>query len=88
MNHIKLAQTSDVVLAISWFGTSRSVVQALSMAKEKGLKTIAVTGFEFSPLSKMADYLLLSAIGDGEYEDHSQYSRLGEMAVLEVLLRL
>ncbi len=87
MNHINLAQPSDVVLAISWSGTSRSVVQALSVAKEKGLKTIAVTGFEHSPLSQKTDHLLLSAVGDGGYENRSQYSRLGEMVILEALIQ-
>lgn len=87
MNHINLAQSTDVVLAVSWSGTSRTVVQALEMAKEKGMKTVAVTGYRYSPVSRIADYLLLSASGDGEVNKHSQYSRLSEMAVLEVLIQ-
>ena len=87
MNHISLASPTDVVLAISWSGTTRNVVSALKLAKEKGLKTVAVTAYQRSPVSASADYLLLSALENGENGRMSQYSRMNEMAVVEALIQ-
>lgn len=87
LNHINLSQKSDVVLGISGSGTSINVVKALELAKEKQLKTIAITGYRYSPVSKIADYLLLSSSGNTNSNRHLQISRLSEMAVLEVLVQ-
>lgn len=87
MNHISLASPTDVVLAISWSGTTRNVVSALKLAKEKGLKTVAVTAYQRSSVSASADYLLLSALENGENGRMSQYSRMNEMAVVEALIQ-
>lgn len=86
LNHINLANEKDVVLAISGSGTSISVVKALELAKEKELKTIAITGYRHSPVSRTADYLLLSASGTASGQKHFQISRLSELAVLEALV--
>lgn len=86
MNHINLAQPTDIVLAVSWSGTSRSVVYAMELAKEKGIQTIAVTGYKSSPMARVSDYLLLSAPEGCGYNKYSSHSRISEMAVLEGLL--
>lgn len=86
-NHVNLAKETDVILAISGSGTSRNVVQALELGKEKGAKTIAITGYRYSPVSGIADYLLLSASGNATSSKHSQISRISEMSVLEVLVQ-
>ena len=52
--------SSEVVLAISGTGTSKYVVKALELAKQKGMKSIAVTAYQYSPVSRIADLLLLS----------------------------
>lgn len=86
LNHINLAPETDIVLAISGSGTSRDVVNALQLAKDKGLKTIAITGYKQSPVSQLADYLLLSASGTLGGHRCSQSSRLNELAVMEALI--
>ena len=86
MNHINLAQPTDIVLAISWSGTSRSVVHAMELAKEKNMQTIAVNGYKSSPMAKVSDYLLISAPEGCGYNKFSSHSRLSEMAVVEGIL--
>jgi len=86
MNHINLAQKDDIVFAISQSGSSKHVVQALELAKEKGLKTIAVTGCEYSPVSRLADCLLLSVSEDQTFDYYKNYSHLKETAVLDAVL--
>ena len=85
-NHINLAEPEDVVFAISESGSSKQVVQALELAKEKGLKTIAVTGYEYSPMTKLADCLLLSVFEEQNFDYYKTYSHLKEIAVLDAVL--
>lgn len=86
MNHVNLADTDDIVLAISQSGSSKQVVQAMELAKEKGLKIIAITGHEFSPVSRLADHLLLSCADEQSFNYYQSYSHLRETAVIDALL--
>lgn len=86
MNCINVAQRSDIIFAISQSGTSKNVVKAMELAKEKGLKTIAVTGSEYSPMSRMADCLLLSGVDKHVFDYMKNFSHLNEMAVIDVVL--
>jgi DNA-binding MurR/RpiR family transcriptional regulator len=86
LNHVNLAQKDDIVFAISQSGSSRSVVQALELAKEKGLKIIAVVGCEYSPISRLADCLLLSVSEEQTFDYYKNYSHLKETAVIDAIL--
>lgn len=87
MGQLHLAKKGDVLLTISKSGTSRSVVTALELAKEKGMKTIAVTGHRYSPVSRIVDYLLLTASSQYDEEVLPRTSCLSEMIVMEVLTK-
>lgn len=86
LNHINLASEHDIVIAISQSGTSKQVVQAMELAREKNLKIIAITGYEFSPVSKLADYVLLSGVKESSFDYYKSYSHLNETAVVDALL--
>ncbi len=83
MNHVNLAETGDVVVAITQSGSSKQVVQAMELAKEKGLVNIAITAIKSSPVTQLADLVLLSGVGDDVPE---RYSRFREMAVIDALV--
>jgi RpiR family transcriptional regulator, carbohydrate utilization regulator len=85
MNHVNLADADDIVVAICQSGSSKQVVQAMELAKEKGLKIIAITGHEYSPVSRLADYLL-SSPDEKSFNYYKSYSHLREMAVIDALL--
>lgn len=87
LNHINLAQPEDIVLAISQSGSSIQVVHAAKLAKEKNLKIIVIAAHEFSPLSKLADHLLLSGIDERPLDINSKYSLLREQVVIDALLQ-
>jgi len=86
MNHVNLADPDDIVIAISQSGTSKQVVQAMELAKEKSLRIIAITAYELSPVSKLADHLLLSSVKDTCFSYYKNYSHLKETAVIDALL--
>nr|MBO2485199.1 MurR/RpiR family transcriptional regulator [Bacillota bacterium] len=88
MNHINLAGKDDIVIAISQSGSSKSVLQAMELAKKKGLGTIAITAHAFSPISRLADCLLLSAGTKKRFDYARPHSYLNEMAVIDAVLYL
>lgn len=50
-----LGESGDVLLGLSTSGRSENVVRAFEIASALGLRTVALTGREPSPLSQMAD---------------------------------
>jgi len=86
LNYVSLANEGDAVLAISKSGSSRQVLQALELAKQKNLKTILMTAFECSPMSKLADHLLLTKCENELFGERGPDSHLNEMAMSDVLL--
>ncbi|MDR1899661.1 MAG: MurR/RpiR family transcriptional regulator [Treponema sp.] len=86
LNSISLAGETDVLIAVSHSGMSKQVIQAMELGKEKNLKSVAVTGFEHSPISAMADYHLLARIDTPVFGRIEPDSYLCGMAVLDALL--
>ena len=52
------------------------------------MKSIAVTAYQYSPVSRIADLLLLSTPQGKRDNSMFRISRLSEMMVLEVLARI
>jgi len=53
-----LAEEGDVVIGISTSGSSLSVIKGIEVAKEKGAKTIGLTGKNGGKLARAADLVL------------------------------
>lgn len=53
-----LAEQGDVVIGISTSGTSLSVIKGIEAAREKGAKTIGLTGKNGGKLAKIVDLVL------------------------------
>jgi len=53
-----LAEEGDVVMGISTSGTSLSVIEGIGVAREKGAKTIGLTGKNGGKLAKIVDLVL------------------------------
>lgn len=86
MNHVNLASKEDILIAISKSGTSKPVVLGMELGKEKGLKMIAITSHVQSPVSKLADYVLLSSGKADPFNYYKEYAHLNVMAVIDALL--
>jgi D-sedoheptulose 7-phosphate isomerase len=54
-----LGKEGDVAIAISTSGTSSNVIKAIEVAKEIGMKTVALTGNDGGMIAKMADISLI-----------------------------
>lgn len=86
MNHVNLADEDDIMIAISQSGSSRQVLQGMELGKEKGIRSIAITSFAQSPISALADYVLLSAGIQEPFNYYKGYAHLNETAVIDALL--
>ena len=58
---LSLAEAGDIAIAISGSGNSPSVLKGIQTARQMGLKTIGLTGFEGGKLKKMVDICLVVA---------------------------
>lgn len=53
----------DVLLAITTSGTSKNVVKAARAAREKGVKVVALTGRDGTPIVELADVAIVTPAG-------------------------
>lgn len=88
MNDVFLAHEDDVILAISQSGTSKQVVKALELAVQRKIPTIAVVGYEYSPVSRLADYLLPAVVPEQSFDYRKNHGHLYEMAILDALMEV
>lgn len=73
----------DVLLAISTSGTSRNVVLAAGTARQNGIRVIALSGREGSPLAELADLELCTP--GGRHSDRVQELHI---KVIHILIEL
>ena len=53
----------DVLLAITTSGTSRNIVKAAEVARRKGVKVVALTGRDETPIPELADVSIVTPAG-------------------------
>lgn len=53
----------DVLLAITTSGTSRNIVKAAEVALRKGVKVVALTGRDETPITELADVSIVTPAG-------------------------
>lgn len=53
----------DVLLAITTSGTSRNIVKAAEVARRKGVKVVALTGRDETPITELADVSVVTPAG-------------------------
>ncbi|MDO4322348.1 MAG: MurR/RpiR family transcriptional regulator [Lachnospiraceae bacterium] len=86
INHINLSDERDIAIAISKSGTSKRVLEAMRLAKEKNLKMIAITANIQSPAAELADYVLPSSAKQEPLSVYKGYSYLNEFVIIDALL--
>ncbi len=75
----------DLVIGISGSGNSKNVLNAVRYAKEMGVATIGVTGYDGGELKELADYHMDAMVNDMRLSedihmifDHMMFQVLGE----------
>jgi len=89
-NHMQVIAAShltadDVVIGISHSGSSKDIVEALKLAKERGVTTIAITNSGKSPILKQADIVLSTTADETQYNILALNSRIVQLAIIDSL---
>lgn len=70
---LMLASENELLLCVSKSGETRRVISAAEIARSRGLKLLALTGVDKSPLSKIADITLSAGISPEDAPDSNVY---------------
>ena len=89
-SHIMLIQSThldenDVIVAISHSGESREILDAVKEAKHKGARTLAITSYKLSSLTKLAEIVLLSSSHEVAYRSDAMMSRIIQLIIIDIL---
>lgn len=80
-----LMRDGDVVFAVSTTGSTKDIVDAVRLAKEKSVFLICLTSHLRSPLTQYADVVLLSKSRETPLQGGAFSSKLSQIHVLDIL---
>lgn len=81
----RLLGAGDVCFAISHTGSTRETVEEVTAAREAGATTIALSSFFRSPLTEVADIVLVAGGTEHSFRIEAMASRIGHLSVLDAL---
>jgi DNA-binding MurR/RpiR family transcriptional regulator len=80
------ANKDDVVFAISHSGETQEVIKVITLAKERGVKTISLTKYGQSTVSSIADIKLFTSYsGEAPFRSAATSSRLAQLYMMDIL---
>lgn len=85
--HLLAAQLTenDLCIAISHSGRTRETLLAAEAAKHAGAAVCALTSFRESPLTEIAEFILLAGEPEYGFRDEAMVGRVAHMAVIDAL---
>lgn len=89
-SHMQLMSASqltdkDVALLISHSGSTKDMLDVLQILKEKGIKTISITNFAKSPLTKEVDHALYTVAEEIDFRSEAMSSRIAQLSIIDAL---
>lgn len=82
---LSTATEKDVVIGVSHTGRSSVVTKLMKYVQERGARTVALTNYSDSPLSKMCEFTLLTSFRERRINAAVSSSRIAQMCVLDAL---
>ena len=76
----------DLCVAVSHTGSTRETLDVVRAAQEGGASTAAITSFARSPLTELADHVILAGTREVSFRLEAMASRLAHLALLDALL--
>ncbi|MDP8079819.1 MurR/RpiR family transcriptional regulator [Phocoenobacter skyensis] len=83
-----LMNKNDVVIGISHSGFSQEIIQALEIAKRNKAQTIAITHNLRSPITKVADLVLINGNKQGQLQGDSLRTKIAQLFILDLIYTL
>ncbi|MFU0799814.1 MAG: MurR/RpiR family transcriptional regulator [Xylanivirga thermophila] len=75
----------DTAIAISYSGSTKDTVDTMQIARENGAKTICITHYAKSPVTKYADVVLLSGYNESPLQGGALITKIAQLYVIDVL---
>jgi len=75
----------EVMVGISHSGSTKSTVEAVSLAKQHGATTICITQYQKSPITKVSDIVLPVFSKEVEYRSEATGSRIAQLCLIDSL---
>lgn len=79
-------EPNDVCVAISHTGSTRETLEVAEAAASSGACTVAITSFASSPLTELADQVIVAGTREVAFQLEAMASRLAHLALLDALL--
>jgi DNA-binding MurR/RpiR family transcriptional regulator len=80
-----LLQRGDVAIGISHTGMTSDTVGSLAEAREQQATTVAITNFPGSPIARVADHVLTTAVRETTFRSGAMSSRIAALTVVDCL---
>lgn len=80
-----MATEEDLIIILSYSGSTKDNVYVANIAKEAGAKVVAISRFLKSPLTSYTDVLLLCGSNEGPLEGGAMGTKMSQMFVIDVL---
>jgi DNA-binding MurR/RpiR family transcriptional regulator len=80
-----LRRAGDVAIGLSHTGTTVDTIDALAEARAHGATTVAITNFPWSPITDVADHVLLTAARETAFRSGAMTSRIAQLTVVDCL---
>ncbi|XVV15460.1 MurR/RpiR family transcriptional regulator [Actinoplanes sp. CA-131856] len=78
-----LLDQRDVAFGISHTGTTSDTIDAFTEAGRRGARTVALTNFPKSPITRVADLVLTTAARETTFRSGAMASRLAQLTVID-----
>ncbi|KGP71683.1 MurR/RpiR family transcriptional regulator [Pontibacillus yanchengensis] len=75
----------DVVVGISVSGSTKDTIDSLTIAKENGATVMVITHYVRSPITKIADYVLLSGGRQSPLEGGSIGAKMSQLYLIDIV---
>ena len=84
--HASMLEPGDVAIAVSHTGSTKYTCLALEVARDRGARTICITAFPESPITRISDICLFAAaIEEFDFQGTTVASKTAEMAIMDAL---
>lgn len=75
----------DVAVGISFSGSTKDTVETCRLAKKAGAKVICITNYARSPITSVADIVLLTSVKETPLRSGALTSKIAQLHILDIL---
>jgi len=85
MTSAALRGEGDIAIGLSHTGSTVDTIDALAEARSHGATTVTITNFPWSPITEVADLVLLTAARETTFRSGAMTSRIAQLTVVDCL---